>query len=208
MIVNQVELEGACYPMTIKSEIRVNILNQLKMLDPIEKKHIEEKMYEIIFQSSIWEKAKVIGITCSQPFEWDTLPIIEKVWKLNKIVAVPKSSPIDKQLQFYQLTHVNELVRGYANILEPDIEKTTKISNHEIDLLFVPGIAFDKLGYRIGFGGGYYDRYLQYQQLNTVSLVANFQMVKRIPINEFDVPVQYLVTETNWIHIENDKKKD
>src|SRR5690625_3433928 len=95
---------------------------------------------------------------------------------------------------------MSDLKRGYANILEPDSNKTVKAIDDTIDLLFVPGIVFDRRGYRIGFGGGFYDRFLQYRQLMTISFATDFQLIGRVPIDDFDIPVQHIITDKEWIH--------
>ena len=182
-----------------KSNLRKKILTKLKHLNPDEKKRIESSLYASIFQASLWKSANVIGITCSQSFEWNTFPIIEKAWLENKIVTIPKSYPNNKQMKFFQLNDIKELVRGYANILEPNVNNGIMMDSQAIDLLFVPGLLFDCSGYRIGFGGGYYDRFLQQFNNSTVSLVSDFQIMDRIPRDSFDLPVQYLVKKEGWI---------
>src|SRR5690625_2800284 len=97
----------------------------------------EYDMYERVFQSSLWINADVIGITCSESFEWNTFPIIKMAWSIGKKVVVPKSFPQNKQLKFYLLESFTDLKRGYANILEPDINRVQEIKEERIDLLFV-----------------------------------------------------------------------
>lgn len=182
-----------------KSTLRRKILTKLKHINLDEKKQIESSLHTSIFQASLWKSANVIGITCSQSFEWNTFPIIEKAWLEKKIVTIPKSYPNNNQMKFFQINDKKELVRGYANILEPDVNKANMMDEQRIDLLFVPGLLFDWAGYRIGFGGGYYDRFLQQFKNPTVSLVSDFQMIDRIPRDSFDIPVQYLVKKEGWI---------
>lgn len=88
---------------------------------------------------------------------------------------------------------------GYFGLDEPDVKKTTPVKKDAIDLLIVPGLVFTKKGYRVGFGGGYYDRYLTDFTQPTVSLVHTKQFVEDFPIEPFDIPVQYLVTEKGII---------
>lgn len=184
-----------------KHELRQKVIRQLQAMNNSDKIQIENNMYKRVFQSRLWKNADVIGITCSESFEWNTFPIIEMAWSMGKKVTVPKSFPKNKQLKFYLLENFSDLKRGYANILEPDINKVKEIKEEHIDLLFVPGIVFDEKGYRIGFGGGFYDRFLQGRQFITVSLATNFQLVEKVPIDHFDIPVQNIVTDSDWIHI-------
>src|SRR5690625_4463556 len=181
-----------------KSTLRKQILVKLKNINPNKKMNIESELYPSVFQASLWKSANVIGITCSQPFEWNTYPIIEQAWLEKKIVTVPKSYPKTNEMKFFQINNKRQLVKGYANILEPDVHKTIRIDEQKIDLLFVPGLLFDHDGYRIGFGGGYYDRFLQQFTNPTVSLVGDLQMTDKIPRDSFDIPVQYLVKKEGW----------
>jgi len=182
-----------------KSELRKQILEKLKSMNSLKKNKIEQDLYTSIFRAPLWKEANVIGITCSQSFEWNTFPIIEQAWLEKKIVAVPKSFPEKYQMKFFIIHNKNELIKGYANILEPDVRKTKMINHQTIDLLFVPGLLFDNDGYRIGFGGGYYDRFLQQFSNPTISLVSEFQMVDRVPRHSFDIPVDFLVNKEGWI---------
>lgn len=182
-----------------KQKIRENIVSIMTRLAPEEKLKIETQLIAHLIQSSLWKKANIIGVTSSTSIEWNTTQIIEKAWSENKNIVIPKSLPETKQLIYYKINSYSQLERGYANILEPIPTETKKIDAPKIDLLIVPGLAFDKRGYRIGFGGGYYDRFLEKFTLITVSLASELQIVKEIPINEFDIPVQYLVTENSII---------
>lgn len=177
-----------------KNQLRIETIEQLKKLRPKVKQEIERKLFHYLFESRLWKDAHVIGVTWSQDIEWDTKPIIKQAWKENKIVSLPKSDPNTKQMIFYTIDTENDLQLGYANILEPR-DVTHKIPENEIDLLIVPGVVFDLSGYRIGFGGGFYDRFLIDFNQKTLSLCSKKQIVKKIPINSHDIPVQYLITE-------------
>lgn len=182
-----------------KQIIREKILKTLGQLSMDEKLKFEHQIINNLINSSIWQKANVIGATMSTPIEWNTATIIEQAWSENKRVVIPKSIQKNKELIFFEITSYNQLQEGYANLLEPNPSFTNTVTNSEIDLLIVPGIVFDKAGYRIGFGGGYYDRYLKKSDVLTVSLVSTLQIIKEIPKNKFDIPIQYLVTESGII---------
>ena len=71
----------------------------------------------------------------------------------------------------------------------------------EVDLIIVPGVAFDKCGYRIGYGGGYYDRFLSnLDHVTKISLAFNMQLIDKIPTDHFDIPVNYIITEKEIIN--------
>ncbi|ASN05230.1 5-formyltetrahydrofolate cyclo-ligase [Virgibacillus necropolis] len=179
-----------------KSELRNKAITYLKSLSDEEKLAVEGKITNQLIQSDLWKKSSSIGITISQGFEWNTKTIIDTAWKEDKQVSVPKCDPSIKALTFYQLKTYEQLEVVYYNLKEPDPSISKFIEKNQLDLLIVPGLVFDQKGYRIGFGGGYYDRFLKDFSNTTVSLVSNDQLTQEIPREEFDLPVDYIVTET------------
>lgn len=161
-------------------------------------------IYAKLFKEEVWEKANTIGITLSINREVETRQIIEKAWEMNKLVAVPKSIPQLHELTFYSIQSYRQIEKGYANIMEPNPSISKKVEKNKIDLLFVPGLVFDKNGFRIGYGGGYYDRFLQQFQNETISLAFDCQIVTELPHEEFDLPVNRIISEKKVIVIEGD----
>jgi len=182
-----------------KNSLRTDAIQILKKIPGNEKKQVEEVFLNHLAASHIWKKARTIGVTIAQGFEWDTKPIIEAAWKDDKTIAAPKCTPKEKQLTFYQLDDYNQLEVVYYNLLEPKPEETLKVHKQEIDVLIVPGLLFDRQGYRIGFGGGFYDRFLVDFPNTTLSMLHSRQLMDNIPREAFDIPVQYLITENGWI---------
>lgn len=178
-----------------KQEMRTSAIMRLKGISETERQSIEQRLSNQLINSNMWKHVKMIGITISQGFEWDTRRIIETAWRQNKTVCVPKCDPKDKKLTFYQLDSYDQLEVVYYNLLEPKPEITKKVEKASIDLLIVPGILFDKEGYRIGFGGGYYDRFLSDFPNVTASLSSAIQIVDYIPAEPFDIPVHHLITD-------------
>ncbi|HLR01322.1 MAG TPA: 5-formyltetrahydrofolate cyclo-ligase [Virgibacillus sp.] len=183
-----------------KENLRLEAIKTLKEISTNEKASIEKNIMKQLINSTYWKEAKSIGITISQGFEWDTRPIIELAWKEGKRVSAPKCLPKARKLNFYEFTSFNQLEVVYYNLLEPNEHETTYTDKENIDLIIVPGILFDHSGYRIGFGGGYYDRFLQDYKQHTLSLVSEKQLVEELPAESFDIPVQQIVTETQVLH--------
>jgi len=154
-----------------------------------------------LFETKEWLQARSIAITISKELEVDTLPIIEQAWVEGKKVAVPKCHPIDRSMSFHYFTHYNQLETVYNNLQEPIEEETEVAFKNEFDIIIVPGVAYDRRGYRIGFGGGYYDRYLQHFDGVTVSLLLDEQLYEKIPNEPFDQPVQNLILPSGVIAI-------
>lgn len=120
----------------------------------------------------------------------------------GKRVGVPITVHKTKELIVSELKDFdNELVIGYYNILTPKSQYIRRVSPSIVDLVIVPGAVFDKDGYRIGYGGGYYDRFLK--KLNkdavTIGFAYDFQLVDSLPRSKYDIPVDYILTEKQLI---------
>jgi len=155
---------------------------------------------QILYEQSDWKEAHVIGLTVSKQPEVDTYQIIREAWEQGKKVVIPKCYPKEKKLSFRTLTAFSQLETVFYGLLEPIEIETTKIDSSEIDLLIVPGLAYTREGYRIGFGGGYYDRFLKDYNGKTVSLAFNSQIIPQFFIEDYDVPVSGIITNTEVIN--------
>lgn len=184
-----------------KKKLRENMLRFLKKIPPNERKDIEDQHRLLLTQQSYWQTAKTIGLTISQDIEWDTRAIIEKAWEEGKDIAVPKCIPKTKEMEFYLIHSFEQLEKAHFDIMEPIPKQTKKINKNSINLLVVPGLVFDRKGYRIGFGGGYYDRFLSDFNNQTVSLLSSYQLKDRVPTEKYDLPVQNLITEKGAIKV-------
>lgn len=171
-----------------KKEIRVAMLKQWKQIDVEDRKRIESHLLTQLKQTPEWQRATVIGITLSAFPEWDTQHIIACAWSQGKQVIVPKV--LDKtRMIFVRYTPNTQTTATKMGIQEPLSDEAIT----DIDLMIVPGVAFTKQGYRVGFGGGYYDRYLAQYTGDTISLCAAFQIVDQFPIETFDQNVDQLI---------------
>lgn len=182
-----------------KSTSRKEMLAKLKTMPEEVHREKTEKIIQRLAEDPIFVNAATIGMTISAFPEVDTSQLIDYCWSIGKKVAVPKCIPSTRGMDFYILTDYSELENVYMKLLEPRIDKNRYVSPNEIDLMIVPGVVFSKSGYRIGFGGGYYDRYLSAYNGDTVSLVFEIQMVESMPVENHDIPVQQLITENEWI---------
>ncbi|MFB4166475.1 5-formyltetrahydrofolate cyclo-ligase [Virgibacillus sp. JSM 102003] len=182
-----------------KIELRKNAITMLKSVSEQERKNIEGKLTQNIVESNIWEQSDVVGITISNGFEWNTKPIIEAAWDEGKSICVPKCRPKERKLDFYRINTYEQLEVVYYNLLEPIPEVTQRVDKDMIDLLIVPGLLFDRSGFRIGFGGGYYDRFLSDFPNNRISLASNAQIVEGLPTEPYDIPVDKIITESGFL---------
>ncbi len=178
-----------------KSEWRKKMKQLLLSTEENERRNKSKAVSTHLFSTSEWNKAQSIGITVSRKFELDTAFIMTKAWEEGKKVAVPKCYSADKQMEFREIHSYDELENVYMDLFEPKLNGTKLITSEQLDLIIVPGLVFDKKGYRIGYGGGYYDRYLQMYQGSKISLAYSFQTTDSLPHEEFDIPVDQIITE-------------
>ena len=182
-----------------KKEIRKNIL---VALGSMESEAYAARSLEAILRlrtDSRYKEAGTIGVTISRFPELDTRPLVEAAWEDGKRVAAPKCSPSDRSMQFRYIRSYEELETVYMDLLEPAEDSTSPAGKEEIDLLIVPGVAYSESGYRVGFGGGYYDRYLTQFAGDRVSLAFEEQLCGEVPVEPHDIPVDSIFTERRMI---------
>ena len=180
--------------MDVKKDLRKSMKAKLAELSLPEYEDLSYGVAQQLYQTDVWMEASTIAITVSKAPEVDTFQIIRKGWEQGKRMVVPKCEPKSRKLNFRELKRFSELETVYYGLLEPITTETESVSADEIDLVVVPGLAFSKGGYRLGFGGGYYDRFLANYQGNTVSLAFKDQIVPEVPVESHDIPVQKIVS--------------
>ncbi len=177
----------------------------LTILNQLTTKQYEDKSTAILdrlLTDPAFIAAKTIGITISAFPEVDTLNLMNKCWAMGKNIAAPKCHPKDRTMDFRVIENLDQLEVVYMKLKEPIVSKTSVVQPHQLDLVLVPGVVFTKQGYRIGFGGGYYDRFLADFQGATRSLAFECQLAEKIPVEAHDVPVQGIHTESRYIESE------
>jgi len=141
---------------------------------------------------AVFRRANIIACYVSLPFEVDTCSLIQKYLRLRTI-AVPKIEE-KPNLDFYCLRSWNDLNPGKMGILEP-VSRLEKIELTQIQLIIVPGIAFDKKGYRLGFGEGYTDFLLAQIHSPKIGLAYEWQVVPALPRGPLDQAVDIIITD-------------
>ena len=178
----------------MKSELRKQVLQEMKAIPRKQKQAIDQALTEGLLQHPFYQEANTIATYLSFPYEFQTQELIEQALKDGKKVLIPKTYP--KGRMDFVVYDPQQLVKTSFGLLEPqgDLEV---VDASQIDLIHVPGLAFTTEGYRIGYGGGYYDRYLEYFSGHTLSTIYPCQIQDFIPENH-DIPVQeVLIDERN-----------
>lgn len=178
----------------MKAELRKKILQEMKAIPREQKQFIDQALTERLLQHPFYQEAKVIASYLSFPHEFQTQELIEQALKDGKKILIPKTYP--KGRMDFVVYDPQQLVKTSFGLLEPqgDLEV---VDASQIDLIHVPGLAFTTEGYRIGYGGGYYDRYLEQFAGHTLSTIYPCQIQDFIPENH-DIPIQeVLIDEGN-----------
>lgn len=151
------------------------------------------KLLQKLMATTEWQNAKSIATTVSSPIEVPTPIIVEAARKEGKKVYLPKTMP-HRQMAFLPFVSREDLITSKFGIPEPAYDET--LVNQEPDLVIVPGLAFaEDSNYRVGFGGGYYDRFLAQYSGSTVALVPSAMHFATADweIEDYDVKIQKLI---------------
>lgn len=142
-----------------------------------------------------YKSCETLFIFVSSPIECDTSEIISDAFLRGKKVAVPRCADKSGKMDFYYIKSTDDLSRGCFSLLEPDPEKCNKVTDFSEGLCIVPGLCFDYEGYRVGFGKGYYDRFLNSFRGITAGICYSRYTEKQLPRGAHDRHTDILVTE-------------
>lgn len=176
-----------------KEEARKEMRQRRKMLSSRERTQRNQRIRENLLGLEEIKRGKIIFPFVSYGTEADTMELIALFLKQGKRVAVPRVE--GEEMEFYEITQLGQLVPGYQGIPEPPA--TRKVSG-ENGVMLLPGLAFDRERHRVGYGGGFYDRYLADKagkDLITVAIAFDFQVVEELSVESFDWKPDILVTD-------------
>lgn len=181
--------------MGTKSEIRKAIQQKKKELSPEYEKMAEEACFKQVISLPEWTDAECILIYVSYNHEMGTELLIEEAFRLGKMAASPKVE--GSVMNFYVYETRNELVKSKKGILEP-VPNDKMIPDNA--LMIMPGVAFDENRNRIGYGGGYYDKYnAAHPHIRKVAIAYDFQILDDVPSDIYDIKPDRVITETRMI---------
>ena len=182
----------------MKQKLRKEIKEKRRKHTKEENRKKSKEIKERLFGLKEYRNVRVVLFYVSYNGEVFTHDMIKEALK-DKRVVVPISNKEDFSLSLSELKSWKDLEISSYDILEPEKDCVKEVSIDEIDLIIVPGVAFDLKGNRLGHGKGYYDRLLEKTKTTTVGLAFEFQIVKNIPTDRNDVPVDIIITEERII---------
>ncbi|MBW1605669.1 5-formyltetrahydrofolate cyclo-ligase [Lactobacillus sp. Sy-1] len=172
-----------------KKALRNQIIDALKQTQ-----HVDHNLYQQLFAHPDWQSAKTVAVTLSSAIELDTNPIIRQALSEGKRIVIPRTLP-GFQMEFVTYDDQTQLFKTRFGIMEP--ANGSGLAKALIDLIIVPGLAFASQTHdRLGFGGGFYDRYLADYQGATVSLALPAQLFDQPnwDVDRYDIKVQTIIS--------------
>ncbi|WP_368504754.1 5-formyltetrahydrofolate cyclo-ligase [Alkalihalophilus sp. As8PL] len=179
--------------MNDKEECRKMFKQSLKNLSDLAVKQQSNELTNQLVMQPYWIEATVIGLTISKEKEVDTTTLIQHAWADGKQVVVPKVKKGTREMSFYQIYSFDDLEDIFFGLKEPIQDRCKKIEKNVIDLVIVPGLGFDLQGFRMGYGGGFYDTYLEGFNGVTCALAFDCQVIRSIPIEDHDQQIDHLI---------------
>ncbi|MHC1591910.1 MAG: 5-formyltetrahydrofolate cyclo-ligase, partial [Candidatus Helarchaeales archaeon] len=180
---------------------RLKILERRNEMSADEIKNLSRSLLDNLKALNEYMNARTVMFFVGKKQEVQTLDFISRELGNNKRIIVPITLKNERTLLASEILSTSELHPSLFNVLEPKQEFIRPFSIENLDLILVPGLAFDRTGHRLGYGFGYYDNFLKgkKQKTLTIGLAFHFQLVDHVPRNGLDVPVDKIVTEKEII---------
>jgi len=185
----------------LKKDVRHKILT--RRIKHVRAEEDSKKIAEKFLSLPLLKKAKNILLYYPHKNEVDTRFIIKQLLRSKNFnLYLPKV--VGDSLIPVKIKDLSALKKGYAGIMEPEGEES---SPEEVDIVVVPAVAFDLQGHRLGYGKGYYDRFLKKTKAVKVGVAYDFQIVEKLPAEQHDIPVDLIITPARLIKVKEDEER-
>jgi len=169
------------------------------LLSPIERVTLSRQIVDSVMRLPVFQEKNSVFIYCSYQSEVETWDLIRRCLAAGKTVCVPLTQPAQSRMSAVVITNpALDLIPGYKGIPEPDFAAPLRfLPPSQIEAAVIPGAVFDRAGNRLGYGGGFYDRFLSgaAAQALRIGLAFSRQVADHLPALPHDVPMDVLVTE-------------
>lgn len=186
----------------VKDQLRQTMLAKRRSLPKETVTAKSRTITEIFCDWPLYKKAACIMVYLNMPDEPQTDAIINAALACGKTVCVPLLGPKYGEMTAARISGLDDLVTGRLGLKMPDPVKAQVVAPETIDIVLVPGVAFDLKGNRVGMGAGYYDRYLAMTQCPRIGLAWSFQICGSVPAENHDVRMDYLLSENGVITVQ------
>ncbi len=179
-----------------KNDIRAKYKALRQAISPDVKQAMDEKIYNLFIGLATYRYASVLLMYAPKPDEVDVTPIAKRALADGKKVAFPRCIPESHDMEYHLITSLDQLKKGAYGLLEPtpDLPVYDRESV-EPSACIVPALVYDKRGFRLGYGKGYYDRYLGGYTGSKVGMIYSEFIIDQLPRGRFDLNVDFIVTE-------------
>lgn len=191
-----------------KTTLRKLVLEKRDAVAVDTRKKWDEEVLKRIINNESYINSSSIFTFVSFGSEVNTHQIINLALNDNKIIYVPKIKSKEKGIEIFRINSLSDLKPGYFGILEPS-ENCSAADSRDIDLILMPGVAFDRQGGRLGYGAGFYDRFLtkMNKKITKIALAYQLQVVDSVPTESSDVRIDGIITNeefmtTNWKYVQ------
>ncbi len=189
-----------CLAASDKARLRPRYRALRRSLSAAEKQERDNRVAAAVRECREYLQADILLCYVSLPIEVDTRAIMQNAWEDGKVVAVPRCVPETGEMDFYPIRSLDSLRPGAFGVPEPDTGESERLLSFSGALCVVPGLCFDRQGYRLGFGKGFYDRFLtrfdRTSGKTSIGLCYEDCIVRQLPRERHDRRVNAVVTES------------
>lgn len=183
----------------LKAVLREQIRARMKSISPTQRELAAAQICPRLKETTIWRAAKSVLFFAPLPDEPDVWPLLAEALAANKIVALPSFVPGTTTYTARRIVDpARDLVIGKFGIRE-GADLSPEMELNQLDLVLVPGVAFDSHGWRLGRGKGFYDRLLAGVRGTKCGVAFDEQLVDAVPVEPLDIPLNCILTPTRWI---------
>ena len=186
---------------SLKSELRQRVAHSLAGIEPLQKMAASKEACVLLERQPAWRRAKSVLIYAPIAGELDIWPLLATALLSRKLVALPKYLAATRNYAAFEIKHPEaDIELGKFGIREPG-QSCIEVKLNDLDLVLVPGLAFDLHGRRLGRGKGYYDRFLKAVRGTTCGVAFEEQIVREVPVEPHDVHLNCILTPKRWLEL-------
>ena len=184
-----------------KALLRKELRTKSRALPMVERERTDAAIRAAVLESSSYRSAETIFAYLGVDWEINTRPLLEQILADGKRLCLPLCVAAH-EMELRRIRSLDELVDGKYNIPEPPVHAPV-LTAEEVDLALIPCVGADRVGHRLGQGGGYYDSFLACYEGETLLLCRETAVVEEVPVEPHDMPLPHLVTESGIHHCRN-----
>lgn len=185
----------------LKNEYRTKAKQYRTSLSQKQKQELDNKIVQNLIALNKFCDAETVLCYMSTPSEIDTTSIISMLLQKNRGVAVPRCIDDSRDMEFYSITSLGQTEKRTFGVYEPNPQTCEKLRDFRNSVCILPGLGFDREGYRLGYGKGYYDRFLSSYGGPKIGLCYEKCLFNELPRGYFDVAADIIITENEIIYV-------